>query len=37
MLIIYRCNLVYGTPTMYVDILNSDLKKFDTQSLQRGN
>ncbi|KAJ8251392.1 hypothetical protein GJAV_G00220840 [Gymnothorax javanicus] len=32
-----RCNIFFGTPTMYVDILgHSDLKKYDLSSLESG-
>ena len=31
-----RCDLMYGTPTMYVDILDSNPDKFNTSSLIRG-
>ncbi|CAG2103493.1 unnamed protein product [Medioppia subpectinata] len=32
----YKCHMVYGTPTMFVDILACDLTKYDTTSLVRG-
>ncbi|KAL0984248.1 hypothetical protein UPYG_G00139030 [Umbra pygmaea] len=32
-----RCTVVYGTPTMYIDLLGQpDLKKFDLSSLETG-
>lgn len=31
-----RCNLVYGTPTMFTDILNQDLHKYDLSSVEAG-
>ncbi|XP_054164492.1 medium-chain acyl-CoA ligase ACSF2, mitochondrial-like [Oppia nitens] len=30
----YKCQVVYGTPTMYIDILNSEPHKYDTSSLK---
>ncbi|CAG2108823.1 unnamed protein product [Medioppia subpectinata] len=32
----YKCHMVYGTPTMFVDILACDLTKYNTSSLVRG-
>ena len=32
----HKCNIIYGTPTMYVDILNSVPDKYDTKTLFRG-
>uniref|UniRef100_A0A667W900 Medium-chain acyl-CoA ligase ACSF2, mitochondrial n=1 Tax=Myripristis murdjan TaxID=586833 RepID=A0A667W900_9TELE len=32
-----KCNILYGTPTMYIDMLNqADLHKFDLSSLEAG-
>lgn len=31
----YKCNMVYGTPTMYVDILSQPRSKFDLTSVRR--
>ncbi|XP_059203930.1 medium-chain acyl-CoA ligase ACSF2, mitochondrial-like [Centropristis striata] len=31
-----RCNVVYGTPTMYTDMLSQDLHKYDLSSLEAG-
>ena len=36
-LIYFRCDVVYGTPTMFIDILGADPSKFDTSSLKRGS
>lgn len=34
----WRCNVVYGTPTMYTDMLNqTDLHTFDLSSVEAGN
>ncbi|CAG2102123.1 unnamed protein product [Medioppia subpectinata] len=32
----YKCHMVYGTPTMFVDLLACDLTKYNTSSLVRG-
>lgn len=31
-----RCSFVYGTPTMYIDLLSQDLQKYDLSSLEAG-
>lgn len=31
-----RCNLVYGTPTMFIDMLSQDLHKYDLSSVEAG-
>lgn len=35
-LLMTRCNLVYGTPTMFTDMLNQDLHKYDLSSVEAG-
>lgn len=31
-----RCNVVYGTPTMFTDMVSQDLHKFDLSSVEAG-
>uniref|UniRef100_A0A8D3D5C2 Medium-chain acyl-CoA ligase ACSF2, mitochondrial n=1 Tax=Scophthalmus maximus TaxID=52904 RepID=A0A8D3D5C2_SCOMX len=31
-----KCNLVYGTPTMFIDMLSQDLHKYDLSSVEAG-
>uniref|UniRef100_A0A669EV87 Medium-chain acyl-CoA ligase ACSF2, mitochondrial n=1 Tax=Oreochromis niloticus TaxID=8128 RepID=A0A669EV87_ORENI len=31
-----RCNFVYGTPTMFTDLLSQDLQKYDLSSVEAG-
>lgn len=31
-----RCNFVYGTPTMFTDMVNQDLHKYDLSSVEAG-
>ncbi|XP_017280788.1 medium-chain acyl-CoA ligase ACSF2, mitochondrial-like [Kryptolebias marmoratus] len=31
-----RCNFVYGTPTMFTDLLSQDLPKYDLSSIEAG-
>ncbi|XP_037544988.1 medium-chain acyl-CoA ligase ACSF2, mitochondrial-like [Nematolebias whitei] len=31
-----RCNFVYGTPTMFTDLLSQDIHKYDLSSLEAG-
>ncbi|XP_008414353.1 acyl-CoA synthetase family member 2, mitochondrial [Poecilia reticulata] len=31
-----KCNFVYGTPTMYTDLLSCDLHKYDLSSVEAG-
>ncbi|KAF7227352.1 transcript variant X2 [Nothobranchius furzeri] len=31
-----RCNFVYGTPTMYTDLLNQDLHQYNLSSVEAG-
>lgn len=35
-LLMTRCNWVYGTPTMFTDMLNQDLHKYDLSSVEGG-
>lgn len=35
-LLMTRCNWVYGTPTMFTDMLNQDLHKYDLSSVEAG-
>ncbi|CAG2105131.1 unnamed protein product, partial [Medioppia subpectinata] len=32
----YKCDVVYGTPTMFIDLLNSNPQDYNTSSLKRG-
>lgn len=33
----YRCNVIYGTPTMYIDMINHrDFDKYDLSSVRKG-
>ncbi|CAG2173875.1 unnamed protein product, partial [Oppiella nova] len=32
----YKCDVVYGTPTMFIDLLNANPLQFNTSSLKRG-
>uniref|UniRef100_A0A834VGV3 Medium-chain acyl-CoA ligase ACSF2, mitochondrial n=1 Tax=Sarcoptes scabiei TaxID=52283 RepID=A0A834VGV3_SARSC len=32
----YRCNFLYGTPTMWSDIISNQFDRFDLSSLKRG-
>ena len=37
LILIYRCDTLYGTPSMFVDALaNPDLDKFDLSTLRKG-
>ena len=31
-----RCNFVYGTPTMFTDLVNQDLSKYDLSAVEAG-
>uniref|UniRef100_A0A669EH36 Medium-chain acyl-CoA ligase ACSF2, mitochondrial n=1 Tax=Oreochromis niloticus TaxID=8128 RepID=A0A669EH36_ORENI len=32
-----KCNFVYGTPTMFTDLLSQDLQKYDLSSVEAGS
>ncbi|CAG2113769.1 unnamed protein product, partial [Medioppia subpectinata] len=32
----YKCSVVFGTPTMFIDIVNSNPQNFNTSSLKQG-
>ena len=37
LILIYRCDTLYGTPSMFLDALaNPDLDKFDLSTLRKG-
>lgn len=33
----YKCNYLYGTPTMWSDIIHSSMKQFGLSTLKRGS